>query len=66
MPQPNPAKASAVEVRFHPTGGPGTRVELEHRAFARHGEAGGTYREAMASPQGWPLLRDRYASTLRM
>ena len=66
VPQPDPAKASEVEVRFHPAGEPGTRVELEHRAFARHGEAGGAYRQAMASSQGWPLLLDRYASTLRM
>jgi uncharacterized protein YndB with AHSA1/START domain len=64
VPEPNPAKASEVEVRFHPTGTSGARVELEHRAFARHGEPGDTYRQAMASPEGWPLLLDRYAATL--
>jgi hypothetical protein len=53
-----------VEVRFHPAGS-GTRVELEHRAFARHGDAGGAYRHAMASPQGWPLILDRFAANLR-
>jgi uncharacterized protein YndB with AHSA1/START domain len=64
VPEPNPAKASELEVRFGPAGTSGTRVELEHRAFARHGEAGDSYRQAMASPEGWPLLLDRYAATL--
>ncbi len=65
VPEPNPAKASEVEVRFHPADPSATRVDLEHRAFARHGDAGHTYRQAMASPPGWPLILDRYASTLR-
>jgi hypothetical protein len=64
VPEPNPAKASEVEVRFHPAGTSCTQVELEHRAFARHGEPGEAYRQAMASSQGWPLLLDRYAATL--
>jgi uncharacterized protein YndB with AHSA1/START domain len=64
VPQPNPAKASEVEVRFRPADS-GTRVELEHRAFARHGDAADAYRQAMASPQGWPLILDRYAASAR-
>jgi uncharacterized protein YndB with AHSA1/START domain len=63
VPEPNPARASEVEVRFAPTGPSGTRVDLEHRAFARHGEAGDGYRQALASPMGWPYMLDRYAST---
>jgi uncharacterized protein YndB with AHSA1/START domain len=58
-PQPDPAKASEVDVRFEPDAR-GTRVELEHRAFARHGDAGAAYREALASPQGWPYILDRF------
>jgi uncharacterized protein YndB with AHSA1/START domain len=65
VPEPNPAKASEVEVTFRPTGPSTTRVELEHRAFTHHGDAGDTYRQAMASPQGWPFILDRYAATLR-
>ena len=61
VPQPDPFRASEVEVGFHPTGD-GTRVELEHRAFPRHGDAAITYRQAMASPEGWPFILDRYAS----
>jgi uncharacterized protein YndB with AHSA1/START domain len=61
VPQPDPSRASEVEVRFHPAGDDGTRVELEHRALTRHGDAAATYRQAMASPEGWPLILDRYA-----
>jgi uncharacterized protein YndB with AHSA1/START domain len=65
VPEPNPAKASEVEVRFEPVGTSGTRVELEHGAFARHGDAAGAYRQGMACPEGWPLILDRYAASLR-
>jgi uncharacterized protein YndB with AHSA1/START domain len=65
VPEPNPAKASEVTVRFHPADPAGTRVALEHRAFVRHGDAGAGYRQAMASPQGWPLILDRFATILR-
>jgi hypothetical protein len=51
-------------VRFHPADTSGTRVEVEHRGFARHGEGGEGYRQALASPAGWPLMLDRYAAAL--
>jgi uncharacterized protein YndB with AHSA1/START domain len=63
-PVPNPAKAGEVEVRFLAEGGSVTRVELEHRGLARHGEGAAAYREAMGSPQGWPLILDRFAGTV--
>ena len=63
-PQPNPARASEVEVRFAEQGAWSTRVELEHRAFERHGDQGVSYREGMASEQGWPELLRRYAAAL--
>jgi uncharacterized protein YndB with AHSA1/START domain len=63
-PVPNPARAGEVEIRFLAEGAAGTRVELEHRGFARHGEAGEGYREAMGSEMGWPLVLDRFAESL--
>jgi uncharacterized protein YndB with AHSA1/START domain len=61
VPQPDPARASEVEVRFAGEGEAATRVELEHRGFERHGEGADGYRAAMDSPQGWPLLLERFA-----
>jgi uncharacterized protein YndB with AHSA1/START domain len=65
VPEPNPAKASEVEVRFHPAEPSGARVELEHRALARHGDGADAYRQGMASPAGWPHILGRYAATVR-
>jgi uncharacterized protein YndB with AHSA1/START domain len=62
VPQPDPAKASIVEVRFEPEGDGATRVALTHRHFARHGEGAEGYEAAMSSPQGWPLLLERFAA----
>ena len=60
-PQPDPARASEVEVRFVSEGN-GTRVTLIHRLFSRHGERALDYREGMASPAGWTRMLDRYAA----
>jgi uncharacterized protein YndB with AHSA1/START domain len=61
VPQPDPARASLVEVRFSPDG-EGTRVVLAHRHFSRHGEGAEDYEAAMSSPQGWPYLLERFAT----
>lgn len=61
-PEPDPAKAGAVEVRFVAEGPSVTRIELEHRGFARHGDEGRRYRQAMASELGWPRILGRYAA----
>ncbi len=53
----DPAAASRVTVEFRAQAD-GTLVELTHRDFLRHGEAGEGYRAAMASPQGWPFCLD--------
>lgn len=61
VPEPDPAKASEVEVRFFEEGPSATRVEVAHREFARHGESAQRYRTDLAD-QGWPYLLDRYAA----
>jgi len=63
-PEPNPAKASEVEIRFIAEGPTSTRVEFEHRDLARHGEEGMSYRDALDSPQGWTLILERYVGAL--
>jgi uncharacterized protein YndB with AHSA1/START domain len=50
------AEASEVEVRFVAVAPGQTRVELEHRDFARHGEGAEKLRAGMDSAQGWPLI----------
>jgi uncharacterized protein YndB with AHSA1/START domain len=57
---PEPARASEVEVTFSARGG-GTRVELEHRGFERHGERGGEIAEGVGSDGGWPEVLAAYA-----
>lgn len=61
-PQPDPAKASEVEIRFEPAGAGGTRVELEHRGFSRHGDEGDRYRAGLGSAEGWPYMLGRLAA----
>jgi uncharacterized protein YndB with AHSA1/START domain len=60
-PEPNPDKASEVEVRFEAVGPADTRVSLEHRHFDRHGPGGGAYRAALGADQGWPFILKQYA-----
>lgn len=54
-------RASEVEVRFQPLGPKFSRVEVEHRDFARHGEGAPILRAGMASPEGWPYILREYA-----
>jgi uncharacterized protein YndB with AHSA1/START domain len=59
--EPDLAKASEVEVRFSPDGSGGTRVDLEHRHFSRHGAGGASMRTAVDSEGGWGTLLKLYA-----
>jgi uncharacterized protein YndB with AHSA1/START domain len=61
-PQPNPEKASTIEVTFTALTPARTHIDLEHRDFERHGEGAEQYREGLASPEGWPRILDRYVS----
>jgi uncharacterized protein YndB with AHSA1/START domain len=58
-PVPDPARASEVEVRFEDGA-----VEIEHRGFERHGDAGEGYAAALGSEQGWPYMLRGYAARL--
>lgn len=64
VPEPNPDKASEIEVRFEPDDPDTTRVEFEHRDFAKHGEGAAEYRAAMDSAQGWDYILNRYTEAV--
>jgi uncharacterized protein YndB with AHSA1/START domain len=61
-PEPNPAKASTLEITFVADTPGRTHVVLEHRDFARHGSGAPEYRAALASPRGWSWILDRYVA----
>jgi uncharacterized protein YndB with AHSA1/START domain len=54
--EPDPAKATEIEVRFAAEGPETTRVELVHRGLEVHGDRAQEVREAIDSPQGWSGL----------
>ena len=59
--EPSLARSSEVEVRFKPQGRGATRVDLEHRFFERHGDAGSVVRGYVEAPNGWTLVTSLYA-----
>lgn len=59
VPQPNPDKASEIEVLFEEAAGE-TNVTFVHKHFENHGEGAEQYKEAMNSPQGWDYILDNY------
>jgi uncharacterized protein YndB with AHSA1/START domain len=56
---PDPAHASEVEVRFIAEDLQHTRVELEHRAFERHGAGAQAVHDGV--DQGWSYCLDLFA-----
>jgi uncharacterized protein YndB with AHSA1/START domain len=60
---PDPDRASEIEVRFTPQDG-GTLVELEHRGFEKHAETGARIRETVSGPGGWTELIELYAKAV--
>lgn len=64
QPQPDPAKASRVTIDFEPAGDGRTKIKLEHQNLANHGKDSKAYREALAAPQGWPYILDRYTAMI--
>jgi hypothetical protein len=63
-PEPNPKKASILEVAFVSEGDSRTRVSVEHTAFEKHGEGAEKYRQEMASEYGWPFILAQYAAAI--
>lgn len=61
---PDPAKATEVEVTFTPVDG-GTLVELEHRGFEKHGAPGAAMRDAVSGPGGWRELMEMFVRALQ-
>jgi hypothetical protein len=60
--EPDLAKSSEVEVSFTPLPDGSTRVDLEHRFFARHGAGGEQMRIAVSAPTGWGWLLTLFAA----
>ncbi|HXF30916.1 MAG TPA: SRPBCC family protein [Solirubrobacterales bacterium] len=60
--EPDPARASEVEVLFSEAGSDLTRVELTHRHLDRHGDGWEQMREAISSPGGWPAGLGRFTA----
>lgn len=58
-PDPRPAFASEIDVRFFAESATRTRVELEHRHFERMGAGGEKMREGVDG--GWPSLLELFA-----
>ena len=58
---PDPAKASRVDVTFHDEGNGETRVELVHSQLDRHGAGWEKLREGVSGPGGWPAIMDGFA-----
>lgn len=58
-----PERMSEVDVAFAPDDA-SARVELHHRQMNRHGEGWAGFREAMAGPQGWPMILSAFAASL--
>ncbi len=60
---PDPAKASRVEVTFHDEGNGKTRVELVHSQLDRHGVGWEKLRDSVSSTGGWPDIIEKYAAS---
>lgn len=62
--EPDPEKASEVEIRFQPEDAQHTRVVLEHRHLERHLDGWEAVRDGVDAEGGWPLYLRRYTDLL--
>lgn len=58
---PDPGKASEVEIRFVAVDADTTRIELEHRLFERHGAGAEAVRNGVSNPGGWEYTLRSFA-----
>jgi uncharacterized protein YndB with AHSA1/START domain len=58
---PNPEKASEVEIRFFAESDDKTRLELEHRKLERHGTGWEQVRTNVGAPGGWTFVLESFA-----
>lgn len=58
---PDPEKASEVEIRFFAESADKTRLELEHRKLERHGASWEQVRAGVDSPGGWSAILEAFA-----
>ena len=63
---PDPAKASRVDVRFVVERDGVTRVELEHSGLDRHGASWTDLRDGISSSGGWPDVISRFADAAQL
>ena len=59
VPEPDPDRASEVEVTLAPAN-QGTRITVEHRRWERHGSEGERYRRQFAG--AWPHALEAFAA----
>ena len=58
---PDPARASEIEVTFVALGAGTTRVDIEHRHLERHGLGAEDIVKSTNSSEGWPGILEAYA-----
>lgn len=61
VPEPDPDKASEVQIYFRKVNDKRTRIELKHDKFKNHGSGYEEYREAMDAEQGWDYILTCFA-----
>jgi uncharacterized protein YndB with AHSA1/START domain len=64
-PEPDPARASRVDVRFVADGPTRTTVTVVHSDFERHGPGWESMRDGVAHEGGWPGILATYAEVAR-
>jgi uncharacterized protein YndB with AHSA1/START domain len=62
-PEPDPRRASRVNVSFTADGASRTQVKLVHSDFERHGENWEQMRDGVSGDSGWPGILQVYAHT---